>query len=263
MSVRELFDLLTWTDLIDIAVVTVLLYNLLLLIRGTRAVQMLVGLLLTLGVLQVARFARLRTLEAIISNFFLVLPFAIIVLFQDQIRRGLANIGRNPLFGRSSSHQLETLLNEVVRAAGTLSARRVGALVVFERQEGLRNYIENGIRVDAALSSELLVNLFTPETPLHDGALIVQGDRIAAAACFLPLATEAELRSELGSRHRAALGISEETDALALVVSEETGEISIAANGRLERGLEPLSLRLALARHLASNRAAEPRPEAA
>ena len=263
MTPRDLVGLLTWTDLVDIAVVTVLLYNFLLLIRGTRAVQMLMGLLLVLGVQQAARFFRLRTLEAIISNFFLFLPFAIIVLFQDQIRRALANMGRNPLFARSTSPQIESLLNEVVRAAGALSARKVGALMVFERQEGLRNFVENGIKLDAALSSELLVNLFTPDTPLHDGAVIVQGNRLLAAACFLPLATQAQLSSDLGSRHRAALGISEETDAVALVVSEETGDISLADGGRLERGIEPGSLRLALHRHLVTDRRAVSHPEAA
>jgi diadenylate cyclase len=254
VTLRELIGLLTWTDLVDIAVVTILLYNFLLIIRGTRAVQMLMGLLLVLGVQQVARLFRLRTLEAIISNFFIFLPFAIIVLFQDQIRRALANMGRNPLFARSSAPQVESLLNEVVRATGTLASRKVGALMVFERQEGLRNFVENGIRLDATLSSELLVNLFMPDTPLHDGAVIVQGNRLLAAACFLPLATQTELRSDLGSRHRAALGISEETDAVALVVSEETGEISIADGGRLERGIEPASLRTALHRHLAADR---------
>jgi diadenylate cyclase len=249
-ALREVAELLSWTDLLDIAVVTVLIYNFLLLIRGTRAVQMLLGLLVVVGVYQAAKFGNLRTLETIIQSFFLFLPFALIVLFQDQIRRALANFGRNPLFGRGVRHRIDPVLNEVVLAATTLASRKIGALIVFEQQEGLRNYVENGIRLDAAVSYDLLLNLFTPDTPLHDGAVIVQADRLAAAACFLPLATDPEISSALGSRHRAALGISEETDALAIVVSEETGKIAIAVDGRLERDIEPKNLRAVLYRHL-------------
>jgi len=261
MTLKDFYDLLTWNDFADILVVAVLLYNLLLLIRGTRAVQILLGLLAVVGVYQVAKFARLRTLEAIIESFFLFLPFAIIVLFQDQIRRALANLGRNPLFGRWAKHPVEPIYNEIVAAAGMLAARRIGALIVVERQEGLRNYIETGTRLDATVSSELLVNLFTPETPLHDGAVVVQGSRIAAAACFLPLSTETDLSSELGTRHRAALGISEETDAVAVVVPEETGRISLAVDGHIETSTDVKSLRSELHRRLANltvDAAAEP-----
>lgn len=258
-ALRELYELVTWTDLVDIAVVTILIYNFLLLIRGTRAVQMLLGLLVVVGVYQAAKLARLRTLETLIESFFLFLPFAIIVLFQDQIRRALANFGRNPLFARGLRERIDPVLNEVVLAATTMAARRTGALIVFERQEGLRNYAENGIRLDAAVSYDLLLNIFTRDTPLHDGAVIVQGDRLAAAACFLPLTTDPAISSSLGSRHRAGLGISEETDALAIVVSEETGHISIAVDGRLERDIEPKSLRAALYRHLVESK--EPKRE--
>jgi len=250
INIRDLLDLLTWTDLIDILVVTVLLYNLLLLIRGTRAVQMLIGLLLIVGVYQVAKLARLRTLETIIENFFLFLPFAIIVLFQDQIRKGLANIGRNPLFGRGGRAQARSGFNDVVLAATTLGSRRIGALIVFERQEGLRNFVENGIQLDARISFDLLVNIFTPDTPLHDGAVIIVNERIAAASCFLPLSANPELSREIGSRHRAALGISEETDAVSIVVSEETGHLSLAIDGRLERDLDPKALQVALEQYL-------------
>jgi diadenylate cyclase len=262
-ALRELAELLTWNDFVDIAVVTILIYNFLLLIRGTRAVQMLLGLLVVVGVYQTAKLANLRTLETIIESFFLFLPFAIIVLFQDQIRRALAGFGRNPLFRRGMRQRIDPVLNEVVLAATTMAARRIGALVVIERQQGLRNYVENGIRLDAAVSYDLLLNLFTPETPLHDGAVIVQGDRLAAAACFLPLTTDPEVSSALGSRHRAALGISEETDALAIVVSEETGRIAIAVNGRLERDVQPKSLRAALYRHLVAPGDRQPAAEAA
>lgn len=247
MSWRELLDLLTWTDLVDIAIVAILFYNLLLLIRGTRAVQILLGLFAVVAVYQLAKVAHLRTLETIIESFFLLLPIAIIVLFQDEIRRALANIGRNPLLVRAHSHRLKTALDIVARAAVALAERRLGALIVIERQEGLRNYSENGIRLDATVSLELLVNLFTRETPLHDGAVIVRGGRIAAASCFLPLSSDPNLAREIGSRHRAAIGISEQTDAVAVVVSEETAEISLAVNGRLMRALDGRTLRAALA----------------
>jgi diadenylate cyclase len=250
VSIREFVELLTWNDFVDVALVTILLYNVLLLIRGTRAVQMLLGLLLVFGVYQGAKLARFRTLEAIIESFFLFLPFAVIVLFQDQIRRALANMGRNPLGGLSDRERVDPAIGEVALAAATLASRRIGALIVFERQEGLRNYIEGGIRLDAMVSYDLLLNLFTPDTPLHDGAVILQGDRIAAAACFLPLSSDPELSREVGSRHRAALGISEETDAVAVVVSEESGKLALAVRGRLEIDLDSKSLRAALHRLL-------------
>jgi diadenylate cyclase len=263
MSWRELVDLLTWTDLVDIAIVAVLFYNLLLLIRGTRAVQMLLGLFAVVAVYQVAKLARLRTLETIIQSFFILLPIAIIVLFQEEIRRALANIGRNPLLVRAHSHRLKTALDIVARAAEALSERKLGALIVIERQEGLRNFSENGIRLDAIVSLELLVNLFTRETPLHDGAVVIRAGRIAAACCFLPLSSDPNLAREIGSRHRAAIGISEQTDAVAVVVSEETAEISVAVNGRLLRALDGQALRTALADSLLAPARAEAQPAAA
>jgi diadenylate cyclase len=243
VSWRELLDLLTWNDLFDIAVVAVLFYNLLLLIRGTRAVQMLTGIFLAAGIYYVAKLLHLRTLEAIIESVLIFLPFAAIVLFQQEIRRALAKFGRNPLLRFGGRPKLESALSSIALAASTLGSRRVGALIVLERREGLRNYVESGIAVDAVVSFDLLLNLFTPDTPLHDGAVVVQGDRIAAAACFLPLTSNPELSKEVGSRHRAALGISEETDAVAVVVSEETGKIALAVGGRLEGELDGRTLR--------------------
>lgn len=246
MTVRELLELLTWHDLVDIAVVAILFYNLLLLIRGTRAVQMMTGMFLVAGVYYLARLASLTTLSTIIEKFLIFLPFAIIVLFQHEIRRGLANFGRGPFFGRAGRQKLQAAYNDVVLAATALAARKIGALIVFERREGLRNYVENGIALDALVSFDLLLNIFTPDTPLHDGAVIVQGERAAAAACFLPLTSDPELSNEVGSRHRDALGITEEVDAVAVVVSEETGRMSIAVGGRLERDLDPKRLRTRL-----------------
>lgn len=243
MSWDGFFQVLTWHDLVDVAVVAILFYNLLLLIRGTRAVQMLTGMFLVAGAYYLARTLKLRAFEAILESFLIFLPFALIVIFQQEIRRALANVGRNPLLRFGSRVPVRTAINDAALAATTLAARRTGALIVFERREGLRNYIENGIVLDAAASFDLLLNIFTPDTPLHDGAVIVQTDRIAAAACFLPLTSNPELSKEVGSRHRAALGISEETDAIAVVVSEETGGISIAVGGRLEAKIDPKNLR--------------------
>lgn len=242
MSVQEFAELVTWHDLVDIVLVAILFYNLLLLIRGTRAVQMVTGMFLAAGIYYLARLGKLVTVSTIVEKFLIFLPFAIIVLFQHEIRRALANFGRQPFF-RANRQKLQASHNDAVLAAATLASRRIGALIVFERREGLRNYAENGIPLDALVSFDLLINIFAPDTPLHDGAVIVQGERIAAAACFLPLSTDPELSKELGSRHRAALGISEETDALAVVVSEENGKISLAVGGQLLRDLDAKRLR--------------------
>lgn len=243
----------TWRDVVDILAVAFVVYNLLLLIRGTRAVQMLLGILFVAALYYVARVAELPTLRRILESLLIFLPFAIIVLFQHEIRRALASFGRNPLWGFSRSQQVESTFNEIVLAATTLSSRRIGALIVVERLDGLRTYVENGIAIDAVVSYDLLINVFTPETPLHDGAVIIQGDRIAAAASFLPLTLNPELSKDFGTRHRAALGISEETDAVAVVVSEETGVISLAFDGELVRGLDPKSLRNDLYKYLISD----------
>lgn len=243
----------TWRDVVDILAVAFVVYNLLLLIRGTRAVQMLLGILFVAALYYLARVAELPTLRRILESLLIFLPFAIIVLFQHEIRRALASFGRNPLWGFSRSQQVESTFNEIVLAATTLSSRRIGALIVVERLDGLRTYVENGIALDSVVSYDLLINVFTPETPLHDGAVIIQGDRIAAAASFLPLTLNPELSKDFGTRHRAALGISEETDAVAVVVSEETGVISLAFDGELVRGLDPKSLRNDLYKYLISD----------
>lgn len=250
MSPADFLETVTWRDLVDVLGVAVVIYYLLLLIRGTRAVQMLLGLAFIGAVYYFAGVIGLPTLERILESLLILLPIAAIVLFQQEIRRGLANFGRNPLWGFAKQQKVESTFNEVVLAATTLSSRRVGALIVLERLEGLRTWIENGIALDSLVSYDLLINLFTPDTPLHDGAVIVQEDRIAAAACFLPLTFNPELSTALGTRHRAALGISEETDALAVVVSEETGTISVAREGRLIRDLDGRELRNTLYEYL-------------
>lgn len=255
---RVLSPFQSWQDVLDVLLVALVLYYLLLLIRGTRAVQVIFGILLLLVVYGGAGLVDLPALETTLEEFFDLLPIAILILFQHEIRRALASFGRTPLFTRGRGGDPRELINDVVVAATTLSERKIGALIVFERQEGLRNYIENGIRLDSAVSLDLLVTLFHTETPTHDGAVIIQGDRIAAATCFLPLTRNAELSKELGTRHRAALGITEETDALAVVVSEETGDLSIAVGGELKRRIPSSTLQTLLFQYLV----AEPgRPE--
>jgi len=242
VSGGELLRLVPWRDLVDILLVAVVVYNLLLLIRGTRAVQILLGILFVGTSFYLARMAGLNTLETILEKFLIVLPFAILVLFQHEIRRALASFGRNPFWRRAGADD-DSSFQEVVLATTTLASRRVGALIVLERLEGLRDFVENGVRLDAAVSFDLLISIFTPGTPLHDGAAIIRQGRLAAAACFLPLTQNAELSKEFGTRHRAALGISEETDAVAVVVSEETGVISLAFDGQMTTDLDAKTLR--------------------
>jgi diadenylate cyclase len=243
VTLSRLIELLTLRDALDILAVTVVVYNLLILLRGTRGMQMLVGLGVV-GILYAgAQWAQLVTLQALLEKLLIALPFAIIVLFQQEIRRALTHFVRNPLWGFAKQQKAVATFNDIVLAVTALSSRQIGALIVLERLQGLRNYIENGIAIDSIVSYDLLINLFSPETPLHDGAVIVQRDRIAAAACFLPLTPNPELSKEFGTRHRAALGVSEETDAVAIVVSEETGIVSVAFDGQLVRGLDGKALR--------------------
>jgi diadenylate cyclase len=257
LSPDALWTLVSWRDVLDILLVALAIYNLLLLIRGTRAVQVLLGILFLSAIYYVAGIAGLRTLQSLLRSLVLFLPIAIIVLFQQEIRRALARFGRNPLWGLASNQEVETTIGEIVLAATALARDRVGALIVIQRLEGLRNYIENGIQLDARVSGDLLVSIFTPDNPLHDGAVIIQNDRVAAAACFLPLTLNTKLSIQLGTRHRAALGISEETDAIAVVASEETGEVSIAIDGRIIQHLDSASLSNHLYRHLVSDQRSE------
>jgi diadenylate cyclase len=240
-----------WRDALDIAIVAVILYALLRLIRGTRAVQMVLGLFAIFAVYAVASLLNLSALTSILKALIFYVPFAVIVLFSHELRRALAVFGRTPFFALFSGYNAEETVSEIVLAVTSLSARRVGALIVLERREGLKTYIENGSKIDADVSYELLVTLFAPGTPLHDGAVIVSGDRIAAAASFLPLSLKEGLPKRFGTRHRAAVGITEETDALAILVSEERGTISLARGGSLQEDLDAKSLRDLLLREFA------------
>lgn len=237
----------TWWDLLDIAIVSIVVYELLKLIRGTRAVQMAIGIAVVVGLFYMSLGLQLETLNWLIRNIVGYVVFAAIVLLQADIRRALMHLGRAPLFRRfERSVSDDDTIEELVVAASTLSARRTGAIIVIERRVGLRNFIESGIPLDAKLTYDLLVSIFQPTSPLHDGAVIVQADRVAAAACFLPLSVNPRLSRDLGSRHRAALGVTEENDAVAIVVSEETGGVSLILDGALERNLDAERLRARL-----------------
>ncbi len=229
-------------SILDIVLVAILIYQFLVLVRGTRAAPMLVGLA-TLGLaFYFARLGELRTLNWLLSTLLPYVVFALIVVFQSEIRHALANLGSRISLMRSSS-SVADVYDDIVLAANLFSQNQTGALIVIEREIGLRTYIESGVALDARLSYDLLATVFRPSAPLHDGAVIVQRDRIAAAACFLPLSMNPVLSTQLGTRHRAAIGITEETDAVAVIISEETGTISMAVAGTIERELTVERLR--------------------
>jgi len=233
-----------WWDLVDIAIVSFLIYEFLKLIRGTRAVQMGVGTLLIVAMFYISRLAPLQTVNWLIRNMLVYLAFAAIVIFQSDIRRALAHFGQAPFFRYFNRQEAaDETIEEIVVAATMLSSQKVGAIIAVEREIGLRNYIESGIPLDATLTYDLLVTIFHPGSALHDGAVIIQENRVAAAACFLPLTVNPKISRELGTRHRAAIGLTEEGDAIAVIISEETGYISVAIDGRIDRRLSPDELR--------------------
>lgn len=225
------FKNITVTDVIDIVLVAVIIYRLIDMIRGTRAFQILGGLGLLFVGYVVSQLLGLYTVHWLFSTFVGSLLLVVVVLFQTEIRRALARFARNP-FSMSAAVEVE-FADELVRSATALVNRRIGALIVLEKETGLNEFIEEGIKLDAAVSRELLVSIFLPSSPIHDGAVIIRQGRIVAAGCFFPLATEVELDKDFGTRHRAAIGVSQESDALVLVISEERAQISIAHYGRI------------------------------
>jgi diadenylate cyclase len=252
-----------WWDLADIALLSVLIYEVLKLIRGTRAVQMAFGGGVILGLFYLSRWSHLETINFLIRNIAGYIVLVGIVLFQSDIRRALAHLGRAPFFRYfAKAESAEESIEELVVAASMLAAQRTGAIVAIERQIGLRNYIEGGIPLDAVLTYDLLLSIFQTSSPLHDGAVIVHNDRVAAAACFLPLTVNPKLSKELGSRHRAAIGLTEENDAVAIVVSEESGLISVVVDGQIERGFDADGLRARLRSLVLQRRAGSPRRDA-
>ncbi|MDN5326120.1 MAG: diadenylate cyclase [Moorella sp. (in: firmicutes)] len=242
---------LNFSDLLlvalDISVVAFVIYKFIMLIKGTRAVQLIKGLVVLVVASVIAERLHLTTINWLLSQLRLVIVVALPVVFQPELRRALEQLGRGKFFARPlttlGAEDMEKLINELVRAMQVLAKNRTGALVVVERETGLNDYIETGIRVDGVVSAELLINIFVPLTPFHDGAAIIRGDRVVAAGCFLPLSESPYLSKQLGTRHRAALGISEISDAVVLIVSEETGVISVAEGGKLTRFLDEKNLR--------------------
>lgn len=246
----ELVDFTTanfdpWRDILDIAIVTFAIYWVLLLIRGTRAIQILVGIVVLITISLAADVFSLLTTQAILGNFLSSAVVIIVVLFQHDMRRALARVGRG-FFPAVSPQQESQIIEDVVRAAQVLADKRVGALIVLERETGLSDEIEVGTTIDANVTKELLTTLFLQQSPLHDGAVLIQNGRIASAGCILPLTLKSDLPEGVGTRHRAAVGITEETDALVVVVSEETSAISVVMSGDILQNLDGPHLRRVL-----------------
>lgn len=227
---------------IDILLVAILIYQVLVMIRGTRAAPMLAGVAVMAAGFYLARIGKLPTMSWLVNRIVPYVIFALIVVFQSEIRHVLADLGRRLTLGRGNAAEGDAY-DDIVLAANLFSQHQTGALIVIEREIGLRTHVESGVPLDARLSYDLLATIFRPSAPLHDGAVIVQKDKIAAAACFLPLSMNPMLSTQLGTRHRAGIGITEETDAIAVVVSEETGAISLALGGKIERDLTVEQLR--------------------
>jgi len=227
-------------DIIDILLVSVVIYNLLLLLRGTRAIQLLKGIMVIVAALLLSTFFKLDTLQWLMSQAFSLGVFAVLIIFQPELRRALEHLGSGRLFFRSPFGDEEVSVQsliDIADAAHYMAKRRIGALMVVERSTGLSEYAETGTRLDAKISSELLINIFIPNTPLHDGAVIMNRNQIIAAGCYLPLSENPDISKELGTRHRAGIGMSEVSDAIVIIVSEETGQVSVAMGGHLIRDL--------------------------
>ncbi|MHB8880128.1 MAG: diadenylate cyclase CdaA [Thermodesulfovibrionales bacterium] len=230
-------------DILDIFLVSVVIYRLLKIVKGTKAAQMLVGLGVLLAASLASRYLDLITIDWIVQSFWAQIVIAMLVLFQPEIRRALAHIGEAQFLSTFTKAEELKSLEEIVRAAVSLSNKKIGALIVIERDTSLKDFVEVGTFLDARVSKELLVSIFHPSSPIHDGAVIIKGNRIAAAGCFLPITLSSELSKALGTRHRAGIGLTEETDAVAIIVSEEQGSISMALDGRLETKLDMAALR--------------------
>ena len=238
---------LRWIDLLDVGIVAFIVYRILLLIRGTRAMQMLTGL----GILGIGFFVssafELFTFHWLLSYFFDYLILIVIVLFQDDLRRALTHVGKNPFFAGASAEEEREMVDEIARAATRLAAERVGALIVLERETGLKNFIDTGSRLDSRVKSELIYSIFQHNSPIHDGAVIITNGRIAAAGCFLPLSKDPNIDKKFGTRHRAALGLTEDSDAIVVLVSEEAGAANLIKGGRMTTNLNEQELKQSLA----------------
>jgi len=236
-------EIIRWQDLLDILLVCVIVYRVLLLIRGTRAVQMLTGFGIILIFYYLSDRLKFHTLHTILVEFFNNLILILIIVFQDEIRKALTQVGRNPFFTTTNTIEEVAIIEEVCQAAASLARQRIGALIVLERETGLKNYVEAGTVLDAKVTSDLLTSIFHPTSPIHDGAVIVRNSRITSAGCLLPISRDPGIHKALGTRHRAALGVTHETDAVVIVVSEERGEMSLVHHGTISRDLDVNRLR--------------------
>jgi diadenylate cyclase len=244
----EMIGQLRWQDGIDIGIITFLIYRGLQILRGSRAMQMIIGLAVVLVAYVISRALGLFTLNWILDNFLGSIILVTIVIFQSDIRRALTQVGTAPLFGaeRIAQRRDDDIIGEVAPAVVALAAKRVGALVVLEREVGLNEYMEIGTRLDARVSRELLESVFLPHSPIHDGALVIQKGRVTAVRCLLPLSANPNLRKSWGTRHRAAIGVTEETDAVAIVVSEQEGTVALVVGGNVTENVDETKLRSAL-----------------
>lgn len=243
---KELLPFLKqWSTYLDIGIVAFIIYKLMMLIKETRAEQLIKGIIILIIITKLSDVMQLHTMYWLLKNAMTVGVIAILIIFQPELRRALEHIGRGKFFAKNElqKQEIESMLNEITTAVNELSKNKIGAIIALEQDTGLNEFIETGIKVDSAISAGLLVNIFTPNTPLHDGAVIIRKNRIAAAGCFLPLTDNQNLSKQLGTRHRAALGLTEISDSLVIIVSEETGVISFARDGKLSRYLDPKSLK--------------------
>lgn len=238
-----LFNDFRWQDVVDILIVGFVVYRLFLLIQGTRAVSMLIGLIVLAAAYQGAQYLELYTVNWILDSLGNVILILIVVIFQHDIRRMLTQVGTGPFYGRMQRLAKGQAIEEITRASVLLAGRRVGGLIVMAREVGLNEYIEGGTRLDAEITKELILSVFLPTSPLHDGALVLHHGRVVAAGCLLPLTTNPNVSKTLGTRHRAAIGLTEETDAVVIVVSEEEGKISLVREGRITRDVDAGVLR--------------------
>ncbi|MFZ9595864.1 MAG: diadenylate cyclase CdaA [Bdellovibrionia bacterium] len=235
-----------WIDLLDVGIVALIVYRILLLIKGTRAMQMLTGLgILGIG-FYLSYMMEMFTAQWLFSYFFDYLILIVIVLFQDDLRRALTHVGKNPFFSATSQAEEREMIDDIARAASRLAREKIGALIVIERETGLKNFIDTGSRLESRVKAELLYAIFIPSSPIHDGAVIITEGKIAAAGCFLPLSKDPNIDKKYGTRHRAALGLTEDSDAIVVLVSEEAGESHLVKNGKITTNLNEEELRQSL-----------------
>ncbi|MDO9535361.1 MAG: diadenylate cyclase CdaA [Bacillota bacterium] len=238
-----------WRDILDVVIISYTFYRLILLIRGTRAEQLVKGLIVLLVALLISNLLGLRTINWLLQGLMTMSLVAIPIIFQPELRRALEQLGRGRLFQRTydfEDEDLREVLEELLKAIPVMVKKKIGALIILERETGLKDIIETGIRIDGVMTAELLINIFMPRSPLHDGAVIIRGKSVAAAGCYLPFTENPNLSKELGTRHRAGIGITEISDAIGIIISEETGVISLAHNGKLTRYLDEKTLRSTL-----------------